>query len=682
MAVTPFIRPIVNNRGTYYTFQTAIDDVQSTFNQTGKKFKFSHYVLLNIPTIGTPSDPSKQNKMQLPAVGETPIEIGIDGTDFNLNLAESFENYCLNLESCLVNLPTYRPSLMRTPAERVFWKWLKETGAIRFRQANDINERDASALGSVPRYVEEDDADGGYSKVVKYVSEIDIVNSIRNKNSYTEVFIYVPSNTGSTPRIMFGTVADDNYKPNMLIQNLSPDPLDLSYLSGRTRYDINPYGLRTNAFYDCTGTIVNSYFSNTISNSATYSSGTWYSGNTSNSYYTDLVFTDPGNQMIERNYSGDTVIMQRNKLDGVCLDFNTGNYILANSYQNISTFSQFNGLMLNDSQDFEFNAMLVYYEVYDTVAGVSNVTTNLHGVLFLDKVESLGVGLDFAIPVIPKLMPNRIAKTNGTAFSYRLNIKLDGSSEMAMVERSINDYSTVSLDMFYNAISAITNLTESYNAHLAEFDSLSSLYAQVRDLYINDTNKTELLVRIGRIESSLAQAQALFDNSTSFAGILDDLYNKYNGIIQNRTSITVNYVLDPTTINAIVNRNQEYNFNGSYIGDLTTTPSLTLVQFTNVFKHSLTGAITAPGDINVNIDDTGIKWQNGQALKIFIDTPLMLEGSLLTFKTDKNGIVSGSAYGVTMCVLDSTDFGTAGIPAFEIVCTDSTKLTFDVNKIR
>jgi hypothetical protein len=58
MAIAPFIRPIQTQGGTFYTFSSAAEDLSLTFNNSGKKFSFSKYALLNLPDIKRPENPS------------------------------------------------------------------------------------------------------------------------------------------------------------------------------------------------------------------------------------------------------------------------------------------------------------------------------------------------------------------------------------------------------------------------------------------------------------------------------------------------------------------------------------------------------------------------------------------------------------------------------------------------
>jgi hypothetical protein len=95
MATTPLIRPISAQGGTFYSFSSSAEDLSSTFNNSNNKFVFSKFCLINIPNIATPSN--NENKIQFKAI-DTAL-LGHINASNNINLAQSFQNYCLNLES-------------------------------------------------------------------------------------------------------------------------------------------------------------------------------------------------------------------------------------------------------------------------------------------------------------------------------------------------------------------------------------------------------------------------------------------------------------------------------------------------------------------------------------------------------------------------------------------------------
>ena len=55
MAVAPLIKPIQTQKGMFYSFQSAIEDLSLTFNNNTNKFKFSKLSMLRIPEIGIPT---------------------------------------------------------------------------------------------------------------------------------------------------------------------------------------------------------------------------------------------------------------------------------------------------------------------------------------------------------------------------------------------------------------------------------------------------------------------------------------------------------------------------------------------------------------------------------------------------------------------------------------------------
>ena len=229
MAKTPYIRPLQLQGGTFYTFSSAAEDLALTFNNTVNKFRFSKYVLLDIPEFRKPV--YGENSIQFDTMDSTFLDVAegafnlVSPNNLSPNLEVSFQNYCLNLEATLLSDDNYNPTLKRNVSERVFWKWLKELGAVRFRPATSneviptLDQNLTGLTGGFPysdkRWTEEDDFSTGngsvtprYSRVVKYIGECDIVNSVQHKNnSYSEVTSIYLGKTLSTDELK-----DDNSK--------------------------------------------------------------------------------------------------------------------------------------------------------------------------------------------------------------------------------------------------------------------------------------------------------------------------------------------------------------------------------------------------------------------------------------------------------------------------------------
>lgn len=703
MPIAPFIKPIQTSKGILYTFQSSIEDINLTFSNGTNKTRFSKFALLRVPEIGTPDSLVTDNKIQWQAIGDSVLIEGLNSSQ-NINLAQSFQNYALNLETLIVSMDTYEREDKRNVSERVFWKWLKESGAIRWREASNL-EKDVDV--SSKRFTEEDEADSTYNRVVKYIGEIDVVNSVRNNNnSYSEIYIHVPSNVGTTPYVLFNSIKDANYYPSMVINNAPKDPLDEEYLTGRHYTDTHPYSLSIHGYFDKDDSSVTTQISNTLSTNSLVP-GNWFTGTINNAYYTDytLVNSQPEfnvatNQLVRKTKNSSSVTYVRNKLDGVTVDFNLSSYKLATQNPEIKTLSHLNDYIGN--KNFDFNAILVYYDVYDpnsidTNGNYTDSVTNLYGVLFLDKVEQSG--LEFMIPTIEKTKPDSISKTNGNSFAYKINIKFDNSIEDSTVERSINDYSTFSLDLYLDSLTEFGKIRSAMNDRIIELEQTKHQLDKALDALVNTDNLTSIIKRLGLIETSISENSAIFSGTNVLLKLIDNVNKRVNDIYDEKTSIQVSYNTDAIKtlegLNSekrsnrlwITNSNQNYNISNDSIFNLVDVINsgaiLKLSSFSNYFRHENNGIpIIASADIKIKIDDT-IGWKKGQIVELVFEDEINLGTYDVKIVTDvKNKLGLSNPYEKQIGLFDSTDFGQNRNPIFRIICINPTTFDFRVDKIR
>ncbi len=639
MAVTPLIKPVQDKKGIFYNFQSALEDINITLSNSDNAVRFSKFALLRIPEIGEPNNLETDNKIQFAALGETAIVEGLNA-DNNVNLAESFQNYALNFETLLISRPQYKRNEKLTVSERVFWKWLKELGAIRFQDANAL-EKNTTILGTEPRFVEKTETSSTYNKVVKYVGDIDVVNTLKsNENSYTEVYIHVPTTVGTTPYVLFKSVKDDNYFPNMTVVNNATDPLNIEYLAGRNFNDTHPFGLSLKGYYDLDDQSVLTQIKNSYTGS--YSTGNWFNGTINNAYYTDNYnntseYNVAADQFLTKQLGLNFVEYPRTTLDGISIDFDLDNYKLASENPEIKVFSQFNDYVAN--RDFEFNAILVYYDTYDpnnldSSGSPIDLRTNLYGVLFLDKIQQ--DGLEFSIPAISKYRPNPLNKTNGNAFSFKLNLKLDTSAEDAQVQKSINDYSTFSLELFTDVLTQFKQLQTRFNDKLLELDQLQQDVNNLRDLLINLNDLTEVSNRLTNLETSVTENQAIFNNTGEIVKMIENTNDRLNSILNGTSNITISYDLsairpglgigvDTRTpgIARISNLNQSYNISNNSVTNIFSNNVIDLVNYTNYVVHQNGGiSIGLANDLEIFINDTNVAWKKGQVLRLVFEDEL------------------------------------------------------------
>ena len=726
MAKTPYIRPIAVQGGTFYTFSSAAEDLTLTFNNSLKKFSFSKYALLKIPEMGSPT--YKENTLQFNAIDTTFLDAASGNfvlTNPN-NLSPSpeisFQNYCLNLESTVISDPNYNAELKRNVSERIFWKWIKELGGVRYRSANtnevvaSLNQTTTTTVNGFPysdkRWVEEDTLLTGngtptprYERIVQYIGDIDVVNSVQNTdNAYSEVYIHVPTGDGGTPYVLFKTVADENYYPDRTFTHLPPDPLDTEYLQGRDSASglYGPNGLPKLAIFD--QDVLGEPGVTGISATGTFLSN-WYSPrDEANSYFTDPSFFDNSNYTLEKYVStapaGYSVNYKRSNLDGVQIDFEPSSYKAIQNYVGISTIEEWNGTPTTTS--FEFNAVLVYYDVYDP-NNPTDSETNLYGILFLNDPEPVSINAA-KFPNFKKFKPDPITKLNGNSYGFKINLKFDTDVESTGVEQAINDYSSFSHSIFMDAATVLQDAAKNLNDRTLEIMGMQDQITALTDLIINTDDSTDIKLRLDTVEKSLQANQALFDNTQDILSLIERNSDTIQNILQNQTSINMTYNLDllkdgdgtfvdrstPNILKVDVTQ-QDYNIgtNSLFTINPVAGNTVSLQLYTNYLKHKNNGlSITANNDIVIKIDDTTNKWQKGQVLRLVIGDDVDLGVYSLVILTDAlgeypKGTPSGVPYSSVVAGFINIQFQNASYkPIFDIVCVDDKNLIFEVDQIK
>jgi hypothetical protein len=698
MAVTPLLKPIQNKQGILYTFQSALEDINLTLSNSENAVRFSKFALLRIPEFGTPDSLETDNKFQFLAQGESTLNEGVN-SDQNINLAQSFQSYALNMEALMLSRPQYKREEKLTISERVFWKWLKEAGSVRFRDANSL-EKNIDLLGSNKRFVEDATATSTYNKVVQYVGDIDAVSSIKSKdNSYTEVYIHVPTNVGSTTHVLFKSVKDDNYFPNMTVANNPLSPLDIEYLSGRHYNETHPFGLSVKAYYDLDDSSVYSEISPSFGGTAVPSN--WFDHTINNAYYTDNEsgeFDVARTEWITKTKGISTIDYARTTLDGITLDFDLDNYKLAAENPEVKVFSQFNDYIGN--KNFQFNAVLIYYDTYDannldSEGRPIDFATNLYGILFLDKVEQNG--LEFEIPMITKYKPDPLNKTNGTSFSFKENLKLDTSIENVLVERSVNDHNTFSMDLFMDVLTEFKVIQTRLNDKILEMDQLTQDVNELKDLLINTEDQRETEIRLQNVETSLEENQAIFNNTGELTKMIENVSDRVNDITEGTANIEISYntdvlkpglgmKLDKRTPNRVKVENtvQDYNIANNSVTNIFTNNVIELSHYDNYIRHEDFGnTLILIRDLELFIDDSDIEWKKGQTLRLVFEDEFIPDIYDLKIKTDALNKSNSGIYGVNISILNDLDFTSSGNrPIFEIICINADTLEFKIDKIR
>lgn len=324
-----------------------------------------------------------------------------------------------------------------------------------------------------------------YNRLVQYIGEVNGISNVQEANrSYTEVYAHIPDHTGQTPDVLFRTMFDVNYKPN------------LSFPIIASQYQAEIIGAGENQGFS--SPIVNSplnypgsYLGQFDTLDWTYETASGDSIRRSGAYY---------------GVSGDTnnPIVNGNTIDGITMDFNTAHYVKMNILgRNLTNFDQFNALSVNNlpPSDFEFNAILWYYTVEDAAG---NQRSNLYGISFLDNPDNNVIteetGLRF--PTYKKFVTN--GNQDGTSFAFSLNLNFNIINENPVDSynpEAIN--SMFSMNLFNQSMSRLSATNDSFLNLIAEQGTIRDEVNSLKGLVYTQTDLSTINSKIQNLENLL-----------------------------------------------------------------------------------------------------------------------------------------------------------------------------------
>ena len=523
---TPILQTLREKGGTLYVFPSASEDIGTNLNSRTNSVSLSHYALLNIPKANTklPTDTKKVTDNlfnvtfipgQFDEFNNSNSNMNDGTTDANSaswQIATSLQNYAMNFETHLINETDYNYQDLDTVSERVFFKWLKETGAIQWKTIETSTGKfvQNSKNNSSYYYLEGDDMIGtNYNKVVQCFGAIDSGNNLSTDfGMFNETYINIPSSYGNGT-VFFESINSNNYKLGRTYV-INTD----EYLEGRNDDDNNSLIYTVNKPFTDTlgaGSGTDGNLSQNTYMTVNDVSGTWYGGNSdtaSKAYYTQKTYDPTLDTSITstiKYYNGNELEAEfrRSNLDGIeivkdlndiqkiwktsnLIDDYSKSLISINSYDDINIDKY---KIYNTENEFNFNAILLYYSLYNQNDSTKTaIATNLFGILFLNapvsNITQTGFALDFNIPTINKKKSTEDGF--GTGYSFRVNIKT--LSVYDNTDAIINDNTTSNSlygEDFNSVISLLNTAIDNMNINVGTTKSIQDQYAKLMSVYGN-----------------------------------------------------------------------------------------------------------------------------------------------------------------------------------------------------
>ena len=365
----------------------------------------------------------------------------------SIAIATDLQNYMMNLECTLLNQDSYNYQEYHTVSERAFFHWLK---SFEKRYNNSKLSLERTQNGNDVYYKETDNT----NRLVQCFGAIDAGNSLSTEfGMFNETYVNIPTSYGNGP-VFFKQVQDSS--ETNYIYGKTYNTGDSEHLQGR-KNNVDTLKILSDV-------------------KPKYDNGT--------SYKLDDAYE---------------IVKDINEIQSACRVFTNDKNIQINSYDdvNIDQKTQFSGkycdITLNPCE-FGFNAILLYYSVYD-----QNDTTktayaiNLFGIVFLDSPSSVQNGQAKIPSLIKKKSFGGANKANffGNSYSFRVNIKTLSvyDNTDAMIQDNTTMSSINSVD-FSDVVSNLNRAIDVMNTNVQSTMAIQDAY--MTTLKLTDENKHKL----------------------------------------------------------------------------------------------------------------------------------------------------------------------------------------------
>jgi len=591
--VTPYLKKFNTEGGTLYVFPSVSNDLTRTTVSSDYEMKFSHFACLNIPDIvsGTYGEDSDSDPTNDMEKGLylDTLREGRKAGSWTKN-TDIERNLVENLQNYVMNF---------------------ESAIINGEGDND--DYDSDILTTVSEKVffnwlrkvgaikfnsneNEESFVNPVTRTVQYIGNIDLMNSVEiGGDMFEEIYIHIPSTVGSSTHVYFrtGEMTDDkNYlNKKYPVANKIGSYEYPRYIQGRkdTDKDKHPEKYSTFAIYDL----------------------------------------DDG----ANTYTGDV---------GHTIDFRDSTY-----GDGISTM---NG---NSVEDFEFNAVLIYYDLYKKTStpGVKAMATNLYGILFLDNVTK-SENKNY-IQRYPK--KKETVYGSGNSFALKLDLKIDtfgdydNTTYVEVPDENYQRDKVVSMIMYNRALEQLQKCSDLFFTQKAMISKLSERVEILENLVLGIDSVSSLQAAVD--ELYYKYDGTLMVDTNTLLSLIDANAKKIDSIMSGEKNLKLQYdtdVIQPgvgigiqkSKNKVVISSEQTYSINEVTPGEFKTNApepcTIKLRPGENLAIMNVNDLGECGNDMRISIDTSEYSWVAGQSLKIYFTYP---NGGELRF-TD------GDTYGI------------------------------------
>ena len=649
---TPLVRIPQEQGGTLYAFASAARDLTRAYQNPDINFEFSKFALINLSPVAVPSLGATNNYIQFSNLYDASGAAYDDTTVDNANV-----HFAQTFQNYALNFEQL--ILNDDDFDPILLK--SDAEHIMFKWLYEIGAvkwqpaTSQQVSTGFSRVIEPDDSTqtgAEYAQLVKYVGNIDVSND-KNYQGNTYNEIFI-----NVPSVVGHTpeilFKSGQYNTTSTIYN----PAD--FIEGRSNQVHPDSNLNCEALADSNQGEINF------------------------------------NPNVEPTYG---------------IEFDSSKYAKIINNPELSTLFDYSKM----GSDFSFNAILVYYDIYSK-STTANKATNLYGILILDNFKE-DQNLDgWYIPSLTKYKPNDVTGLNGNAFALKLNVKFNTSLDNVGVEKSINDFTTFSMDIFLDTSAALDQATKLLMAANLRYDGIAQKVQELESLLLTTTQGGEFGSRLTELETLVVDAKLNYANSSSLLGLIQSTNKRINQLLDGTVPSSVQYnidvikqgdgtEIDKSAPGLLTLKNKVYGYDivDAYNFDVSGTSSSnwqvgSKISVANLFNAGTASSTalwvrfknytnrinlwldnTSPlnSDINIYIDDSITTWKKGHVLKFNFKSNFLPNGKRIKFFTDKNGTNGWKQIGL---INESEILNSK--PYIEIICVDEINKSFEIDILR
>lgn len=415
-----------------------------------------------------------------------------------------------------------------------------------------------------------------YHELVKYIGEIFVESDVKtSRKNKKEISVTIPHHCGKTPTILFETYFNNNYEPGLELPILPLEQQDEIVGAENTNSPIrvNPQ--------DYPGTHYGYFDTDDKTYKCSSGDKLRYKGD----YFGINLMNNIG--LDSEDYFEKLTNFNSDNIDGLKINMNRDHYLKMNlPGKTINNFDDFNATTFDiGPQDFEFNAILWYYDVDD---GNGNISTNLYGIEFLnnpnDNQEYCNINNKLIQPY-KKYVSNE--NQNGVSYTFGLNLNWDiDNGNLPLSYDSDTNYNQSALELYNKVLKTNDLIQDNFKAIINDFVNIKKELFDIRSLVYSQT-------QIDTIKNQINNLNNLFQLYSTFQFVDSDtakIETNYDGSYP-----TLKFNVVNTTYSDIVDINVSdiCEYNDIYGEDL---------QINVPFSNEL--LLTVKNDNNVFIDNT------------------------------------------------------------------------------